>query len=118
MLKQQILTARGNYEELDNYLKINEVKRIFLVCDGSLPFLKIGRYFDSLTQRTGIEVIKFSDITPNPLYESVVDGVRLFCEFGADLILAVQWMLPSVSSFSFLWTQHKTTLSKRSCQIQ
>ena len=70
MLKQQILTARGNYEELDNYLKINEVKRIFLVCDGSLPFLKIGRYFDSLTQRTGIEVIKF-------------------CEFGADLILAV-----------------------------
>ena len=89
MLKQQILTARGNYEELDNYLKINEVKRIFLVCDGSLPFLKIGRYFDSLTQRTGIEVIKFSDITPNPLYESVVDGVRLFCEFGADLILAV-----------------------------
>lgn len=89
MYKQQILNASENYSELDTYLKTNGNKVVLLVCDGSLPFLKISKYFDTLEERLGIKIIKFSNFKPNPLYESVVEGVELFHSAHCDSIIAV-----------------------------
>lgn len=89
MADQQVLTASENYEELNAYLKENRAKKVFLVCDSSLPFLRISKYFDTLQENTGVEVVKFSDFKPNPDYGSVVKGVDLFHETGCDLIFAV-----------------------------
>lgn len=86
---QQILTASADYAELDAYFVQSGSKCLMLVCDAAYGFLKIKDYFDTLEERKGIRVIKFSDFQPNPLYESVVEGVRIFHENACDMIAAV-----------------------------
>ena len=60
-------------------------KKILLVTDSSFSFLNIKDEVE------GIEFpfVKFSDFTPNPLYEDVCKGVDLFNAEGCDTILAV-----------------------------
>ena len=86
---QNILIASEKYDELDEYFANSGVKSILLVCDGSWQFLRIKDYFDTLEERKGIRVIKFSDFQPNPLYESVVEGVKVFHDNSCELIAAV-----------------------------
>lgn len=87
-MEQLILSCENNYAELNGYLADNNICDIFLVCDSAYGFLKIKDYFDGL-EEDGIEITKFSDFQPNPLYESVAEGVKLFKESGAKLIVAV-----------------------------
>lgn len=75
---QNILIASDDYKELDEYFAGSGAKNILLVCDSAYGFLKIKDYFDTLQERKGIKVVKFSDFQPNPLYESVVEGVKVF----------------------------------------
>lgn len=89
MPEQQIIKASESYQELDVYLQENEIGKVLLVCDSSISFLRINNYFETLEVRTGIKVVRFSDFTPNPLYESVVAGVKLFLRENCDLIIAV-----------------------------
>lgn len=86
---QNILTASKKYIELDKYFEENAIRNIFLVCDGSIPFLRLDEYLKELPQRLGINVVRFDDFSPNPVYESVVKGVELFCKRKNDLIFAV-----------------------------
>ena len=79
-----IITADNNYSGLDDWLA--DKKKVFLVCDASLDFPDgVGRKLEEVT----IPVIRFSDFKPNPLYESVVSGVRSFREHDCDCIMAV-----------------------------
>ncbi len=89
MQKQEILIASEGYEELDKYLIQNSIKRVLLVCDASIKFLKLNDYFNNLQKRLGIEVMRFSDFQSNPLYESVVEGVKVLQQGGCDAIIAV-----------------------------
>lgn len=89
MAEQNILKADSEYTQLDRYLRENNVHRMFLVCDSSIAFLRLDSYFRDLPQRMDIEVIRFSDFSPNPLYESVVKGVDLFRSHQCDLIVAI-----------------------------
>ena len=74
---------------LDEYIKSTGAKKILLVCGKSAGKLSIGEYFESLEERTGVGVVKFSDFHPNPSYDSVVEGVKLFKEKGCDMVAAV-----------------------------
>lgn len=69
-----------SYEELDTYLGA----KVLLVCDSSIKFLRINEYFN----RKG-NIVRFSDFVPNPLYESVVEGVDIFHKENCDTIVAV-----------------------------
>ncbi|MBQ8317379.1 MAG: phosphonoacetaldehyde reductase [Lachnospiraceae bacterium] len=89
MVEQKVLVADNDYVELDNYIQENGFKTVFLVCDDSLRFLRIKEYFDKVEKRLNIRLVYFSDFTPNPLYESVVKGVKLFNDEGCDAIFAV-----------------------------
>lgn len=89
MKNQQILRADGGYAGLDDYLKKHGCRKMLLVCGRSLPLLRIHAYFESLEQRTGIRVVRFDSFSPNPRYESVVEGVALFHKEGCDSIIAV-----------------------------
>lgn len=89
MSKQNVLIASESYFEIDQYLKENSIKNILIVCDSSLQFLKINEYFKSLKNRMDISITYFSNFQPNPLYESVVEGVKLFLDNGCDAIFAV-----------------------------
>ncbi|MBR6274876.1 MAG: phosphonoacetaldehyde reductase [Lachnospiraceae bacterium] len=83
MMEQRIINPGENYEGLDEWMK--DKKKVLLVCDASLPFLKIKDYFDAREEK----IVKFDDFKPNPLYESVVKGVEVFKSEGCDSIIAV-----------------------------
>ena len=61
-------------------------KKLFLVIDSSYPFLNIKDVIESLQVE---EKVKFSDFTPNPLYEQVCKGIELLKSSNCDTILAV-----------------------------
>ena len=88
-MEQKILVSDENYAELDVYFEENGVRSVLLVCGKSISFLRIEQYFETLEERKGIKVIRFMDFQPNPIYESVVQGVEIFCENACDLIVAV-----------------------------
>lgn len=86
---QQIIEVCDGYSKFSDYLKSTFHKSMLLVCDESLKFLKIKEYFDNIENELGIKVIKFSNFKPNPLYESVVEGVKLLNSNNCKLIVAV-----------------------------
>lgn len=61
-------------------------KKLFLVIDSSYPFLNIKDTIEALPVE---ENVKFSDFTPNPLYEQVCNGIELLKQSHCDTILAV-----------------------------
>ena len=64
-------------------------RKVFLVCDGSWPYLNIGPDVEAAIAGIGSPVRKFSDFGSNPLYESVCKGVEEFNSSGCDTIVAV-----------------------------
>ena len=85
-MKQNQLIIHDDYSALDKLFAGG--KRIFMVCDSSYAFLKIGKHIDALIA-SGTEIVKFSDFTPNPDYLSVKEAVKLYKEKDCDIILAV-----------------------------
>ncbi len=79
-----IITAENNYKGLDEWLE--DKKKVLLVCDSSIRFLDS---FNEKLETIITPMIRFSDFQPNPLYESVVEGVKLFREEKCDSIMAV-----------------------------
>lgn len=71
---------------LPHILKELGSKKIFLVIDSSYPFLNIK---DAIEALPVVEIVKFSDFTPNPLYEQVCKGIELLKSSLCDTIIAV-----------------------------
>lgn len=86
---QRIVPDTDNYKELDNYFAETGTECILLVCGRSFDLLNIKDYFEKLEERKGIRVVKFTDFQPNPLYESIVKGVKVFHDEHCDHIAAV-----------------------------
>ncbi len=84
---QKIIEVRDGYAGLDAWLEQTGTRRILLVCDSAMPYLKIDHYFAELEKED--RVIRFRDFQPNPDYASVVKGVERFREGGCDSIIAV-----------------------------
>ena len=95
-MNQQIITSTNEFEALDNWISANNISKLFLVCDTSFQFLtEIRKYIEQIEETghtpsgTELKVVRFDDFQPNPLYDSVVKGVRLFRESGSEAIMAV-----------------------------
>lgn len=74
------------YKGIENLsLAIENVTKVFLVCDSSFPFLNIKEDIENM----GVSYVIFSDFTPNPMYEQVSKGIDLFQITKCDSILAV-----------------------------
>lgn len=80
---QKIVNGIANLPEI---LKEVGCKKLFLVIDSSYPFLNIKDTIETLQVE---EKVKFSDFTPNPLYEQVCNGIELLKSSHCDTILAV-----------------------------
>ena len=80
---QKIINGIAN---LPAILKEVGCKKLFLVIDSSYPFLNIKDTIEALPVE---EKVKFSDFTPNPLYEQVCNGIELLKSSNCDTILAV-----------------------------
>jgi alcohol dehydrogenase class IV len=88
-MEQTIISARENYRALGEALERLGVKKLLLVCGRSVRYLTgLCAFLDQLPGQ-GVEVVRFSDFQPNPLYENVLAGVRVFREQGCDGIFAV-----------------------------
>ncbi len=88
-MNQTILPPSQDYRSLDEYFAQIGTRRLMLVCGNSINRLRLGDYFSTLRERTGIEVVRFSDYTPNPDYASVVAGVETYRKTSCDMVVAV-----------------------------
>ena len=86
---QRIITSGEKYKGLDDWIKDNCCKKILLVCDESIKFQKSFCTHLEEIEKTDVKVFHFSDFQPNPLYENVQNGVKLFREEACDSIIAV-----------------------------
>lgn len=86
---QLTLFISADYTELGDYFEKNNIHSILLVCDHSIQYLKINKYFECLENRKGIKTVRFSDFKPNPSYESVLEGLKSYKEYHCDSIVAV-----------------------------
>lgn len=73
-------------DQLPGILQEAGCRKLFLVIDSSYPFLNIKDTIEALPVE---EKVKFSDFTPNPLYEQVCKGIDLLKSSNCDTILAV-----------------------------
>lgn len=81
-MKQRILTSIDDLETLFHQI---QCKKILLVCDRAYPFGQIGEKINRLS----VNRILFTNFQPNPHYESIVEGVRVFRENNCDGIFAI-----------------------------
>lgn len=86
-MKQKILSAKRNYEELTNYIHKNHINSIFIVCLRSIKKLNIYKYLQNLEKE--IKITYFNDFNPNPTYESVCKGIEKFKQSESNVILAI-----------------------------
>ena len=86
---QGVITAENNYEKLDNWISSCGAKTILLVSGTSLDAMPLKVYFDNVGTRLGIKLVRFSDFTPNPIYDSVAEGVSVFNKEGCGAIIAI-----------------------------
>ena len=88
-MEQRIITHSHNYKDLDDWIKTNGCKKLLMVCDGSIAYQEaFNNHLDEII-KTGVEIIRFQDFQSNPLYENVVNGVRLCRAKNCDSIIAV-----------------------------
>ena len=88
-MMQTIITAENGYAGLDTWIEQTGAKNILLVCDESIRFLKdISAHFERIGSQ-GIQLVRFSDFQPNPLYESVVAGVQTLLQTDCSAIIAL-----------------------------
>ena len=89
MMDQRIIEANGEYSALDSWFNENHVHCAMLVCGKSIERQKINAFLEELPSRLGVKIVRFMNFQPNPLYESVVEGVNLFKTERCDSIIAV-----------------------------
>lgn len=86
---QKIISTDNGYGEIDRVLSALSVRKILLVCGSSAGRTEIGRYFEHLDSRLGIEVIRFTGFGPNPQYESVAAGADMLRQQNCGMVVAV-----------------------------
>lgn len=86
-MEQTIIRADGEYCKLAPWFA--KSRRVMLVCGKSIEKQKIYDYLLNLPKQNDLKIIRFSDFSPNPDYESIVKGVRIFREQKCDAIVAI-----------------------------
>ena len=84
-----VRTGRNDFAAIDRWLLKNDIKRLFMVCDGAVSFQKGFLAKIAELAEAGLKVTEFSGFEPNPRYESAVNGTALFRENGCGAILAI-----------------------------
>lgn len=75
-------------DDLYELLKKNNISRVMLVYDKFLCELKVYKDINSVLDRLECKKIEFTEFEPNPKYESVEKGVKLFEENQCQFIIA------------------------------
>ncbi len=84
-MKQQVISTTNVIDELNHIFDQEQISKVLLVCDSAFDYLQTKDEY--LKMNVPYEI--FDQFTPNPLYEDVVKGVRMFREGRCDAIVAV-----------------------------
>lgn len=84
-MKQTLFIEKKIEEILPQILEERNVGKVLVVCDGPCKGLMVAKQVLEFP----IEQVWFSDFTPNPTYDSVVEGVKTFRDNGCDAVLAI-----------------------------
>lgn len=88
-MKQRIITAEGDYRNLDAWVSRIRAKRILVVSSGSALYMGAFQRHLRELEKNDVGVVTFSGFRPNPQYESVEEGVRLLRKEACDAIIAI-----------------------------
>lgn len=88
-MEQRIITPEKDYKGFDEWIRETGCKKIMLVCGGSFRKQKGFNSHLEKMERAEIKLTRFQDFQPNPLYENVQNGVKLFREKNCNAIIAV-----------------------------
>lgn len=86
-MKQQVYTDVNVYDSLVELIEKNEIDNLLLVCDKAFEFLSIKDTINKLNNHCKIHY--FDNFTPNPLYESICEGVELYRNNDCTAIMAI-----------------------------
>jgi len=81
-MKKQVIYDGYNY--LGEIIAKAKPTKIFLACSAS-----VDPNFINELDTFNVPYIMFSEITPNPVYEEIVNGVKVFNENGCDFIISI-----------------------------
>lgn len=84
-MAQQTISTTDVKENLRQIFEKEKIHKVLLVCDGAFDYLQAKDEYIALD----IPYAIFNEFTPNPLYEDVVKGVKLFREEECDAVLAI-----------------------------
>lgn len=84
-MKQEIISKKLPLDAIKEISEKHSIQRFMLVCDSAFEHLST---FDEYNNVENIAV-KFSNFSPNPLYDEICEGVNLFKTENCDAILAV-----------------------------
>ena len=84
-MAQQTISTTDVKENLRQIFEKEKIHKVLLVCDGAFDYLRTKDEYMDLN----IPYAIFNEFTPNPLYEDVVKGVKLFREEECDAVLAI-----------------------------
>ena len=82
---QKIIEGLGCSKKIVDVLNDLRISKFLLVCESSYQYLANRDVIEAIS----IPHVKFSDFTPNPLYEQVCAGVEMFNSNACDAIVAV-----------------------------
>ncbi|WP_242830716.1 iron-containing alcohol dehydrogenase [Butyrivibrio fibrisolvens] len=77
------------YDELDEYVQDKGIKSLMFVCGKAVEYHPLYQHICEMESLLGIKVVRFSDFSPNPKYESVCKGVDIFNSKECDSVLAL-----------------------------
>ncbi|MFQ6961846.1 Phosphonoacetaldehyde reductase [Hungatella hathewayi] len=85
MKKQHIIEGASAYKHIGKILIENHIHKYLLVSGFSKESVPLKEYLNLLQ----IPYVYFNDFFSNPLYQSVVDGVRVFRREKCEMIIAI-----------------------------
>ena len=113
-MEQKIITPGENYKGLDEWILQTGCRKFMMVCDSSILYQKeLSAHLEEVN-KLGVEIVDFRDFQPNPLYESVQNGVKLFRKESCDAIIAVGYRVSSLRATRFRqWATFRHSRPKR-----
>ena len=82
---QTTISGGGSVGKITEILNSLDCKICLLVCDSAFDFLGIK----DLLYKDNLHFVRFSDFTPNPVYEDVVKGVEVLRKENCEGIVAI-----------------------------
>ena len=84
-MEQILYSGKDSFKEMSTIINLKKINRLFLVCGNSFDRLGIKDYLYHL----GVEIIRFSNFTPNPDYIDIRKAIDYFNSNNCDALLAI-----------------------------